>query len=101
MDGNFELEHMNMKNPENDVYLSDGEAFMVQKTHFDYHLQLATDTKEVHLIFVSICMTNTGLIGFNMLQPQGCESGKQREQKTGFHWSGCLCLWTARIFHSS
>src|SRR5258708_12697268 len=41
MDGNFQAEHMRMRNPENDVPLSDGAGFMVSKKPYKLHLQLS------------------------------------------------------------
>ena len=41
MDGNFQAEHMRMRNPENDVLLSDGSEFMVSKKQYKLHLQSA------------------------------------------------------------
>ena len=35
MDGNFQAEHMKMRNPENDVPLSDGAGFMISKKPYD------------------------------------------------------------------
>lgn len=46
-DGNFELEHMNMRDAQSDVFLSDGEAFMVQSSNYNYHLGIGEDTTEV------------------------------------------------------
>ena len=36
MDGNFQAEHIKMRNPENDVLLSDGTRFMVSKKPYAY-----------------------------------------------------------------
>ena len=43
MDGNFQAEHMRMRNPENDVALSDGTGFMVNKSLYESHLKLAVE----------------------------------------------------------
>ncbi|KAF8267233.1 hypothetical protein EI94DRAFT_1701133 [Lactarius quietus] len=43
MDGNFQAEHMRMRNPENDVPLSDGTGFMVSQMPYEWHLKLAVD----------------------------------------------------------
>ena len=47
MDGNFQVEHMRMKNPENNVSLSDGTGFMVSKKPYKSHLKLAVERWQV------------------------------------------------------
>lgn len=47
MDGNFQAEHMRMKNPENDVPLSDGTGFMVSKKPYELHLKSAVERQQV------------------------------------------------------
>ena len=47
MDGNFQAEHMRMRNPENDVPLSDGAGFMVGKKPYELHLKLAVERQQV------------------------------------------------------
>jgi hypothetical protein len=49
MDGNFQAEHMKMRNPENDVPLSDGAGFMVSKKQYESHLRLAVERRQVSL----------------------------------------------------
>ena len=49
MDGNFQAEHMRMKNPENDIPLSDGAGFMVSKKLYKSHLKLAVKRQQVAL----------------------------------------------------
>ncbi|KAG1724150.1 uncharacterized protein EDB91DRAFT_1087569 [Suillus paluster] len=44
VDGNFTAQHMNMKNPEEDVSLTDGEGYMVTELPYQAHLK---DSKEV------------------------------------------------------
>ncbi|KAF8260224.1 hypothetical protein EI94DRAFT_1773742 [Lactarius quietus] len=46
MDGNFQAEHMKMRNPENDVPLSDGTGFMVSQIPYELHLQLAVERQQ-------------------------------------------------------
>ncbi|KAH9020129.1 hypothetical protein EDB85DRAFT_1872687, partial [Lactarius pseudohatsudake] len=46
MDGNFQAEHMKMRNPENDVPLSDGTGFMVSQTAYESHLKSALTLKQ-------------------------------------------------------
>jgi hypothetical protein len=50
MDGNFQAEHMRMRNPENDVPLSDGTGFMVKKAPYKLHLKSAVERKQVRSI---------------------------------------------------
>jgi len=50
MDGNFQAEHMRMRNPENDVPLSDGTGFMVSKKPYKVHLKSAVDRRQVRSI---------------------------------------------------
>ncbi len=47
MDGNFVSEHLQMKNPADDVKLSDGHGFMVTAERYEAHLKVANDTREV------------------------------------------------------
>ena len=50
MDGNFQVEHMRMRNPENDVPLSDGTGFMVRKKPYEAHLKSAAEKQQVRFI---------------------------------------------------
>ena len=50
MDGNFQAEHIRMRNPENDVLLSDGAGFMVSKKPYKLHLKSAVDWWQVSSI---------------------------------------------------
>jgi hypothetical protein len=50
MDGNFQAEHMKMRNPENDIPLSDGAGFMVSKSPYELHLKSAVDGRQVGTI---------------------------------------------------
>jgi hypothetical protein len=58
VDGNFELEHLAMKDPLLDVSLSNGEGFMVEDFQYQYHLGLAKDATEVkvHLDILHYCL---------------------------------------------
>ena len=51
MDGNFQAEHMRMRNPESDVPLSDGTGFMVSKKQYKSHLNSAVERQQVKSIF--------------------------------------------------
>jgi hypothetical protein len=50
MHGNFQAEHMKMKNPENDVPLSKGTGFMVSRIPYKLHLQSASERQQVSSI---------------------------------------------------
>ena len=52
MDGNFQAEHMRMRNPENDVTLSDGAGFMVSKSPYESHLKSAVERRQVRYMFL-------------------------------------------------
>ncbi|KAI9447428.1 hypothetical protein H4582DRAFT_2051188 [Lactarius indigo] len=47
MDGNFQAEHMKMRNPENDIPLSEGTGFMVSQEPYESHLKLAVERQQV------------------------------------------------------
>ena len=48
IDGNFQAEHMKMRNPENDISLSEGTGFMVSQKPYQLHLQLAFERCPAH-----------------------------------------------------
>jgi hypothetical protein len=50
MDGNFQAEHMKMRNPEKDVPLSDGTGFMVSRIPYELHLRSAIERRQVSFI---------------------------------------------------
>lgn len=45
-DGNFKAESLKMKNPEDDVWLSDGHGFFVTNRPYKEHLKVAKEVKE-------------------------------------------------------
>lgn len=47
VDGNFTAQHMNMRQPELDIYLSDGLGYMVTEAEYQAHLTSATESREV------------------------------------------------------
>jgi hypothetical protein len=47
MDRNFQAEHMKMRNPENDVPLSEGTGFMVSQILYESHLKSAAERWQV------------------------------------------------------
>jgi hypothetical protein len=50
VDGNFTAQHMNMRQPQLDVFLSDGLGYMVTDTDYQAHLASATESKEVNQV---------------------------------------------------
>ncbi|KAG1850364.1 hypothetical protein DFJ58DRAFT_842440 [Suillus subalutaceus] len=46
VDGNFTAQHMNMRQPEFDIFLSDGLGYMVTEGDYRAHLASATESKE-------------------------------------------------------
>lgn len=47
MDGNFTAVHQKQKRPEDDVWLTDGDGFMVQQARYKAHLAVSKEVKEV------------------------------------------------------
>jgi hypothetical protein len=47
VDGNFSLEHMKMKSDADDVFLNDGEGYMVEWIPYKQHLEDSIETKQV------------------------------------------------------
>lgn len=47
VDGNFTAQHMNMRQPELDIFLSDGLGYMVEEGDYKAHLASATESREV------------------------------------------------------
>ena len=47
MDGNFQGQHMKMRNPADDVSLADGKGFFVQDKQYKEHLKTAATTAPV------------------------------------------------------
>ena len=49
LDGNFKAQHHKMRDPEDDVPLADGHAFMVTDAPYKEHLKTAAEFREVRL----------------------------------------------------
>jgi hypothetical protein len=47
IDGNRKTDHMKMKHPEDDVWLTDGEGYFVPRATYAEHLRTAQRIKEV------------------------------------------------------
>jgi hypothetical protein len=52
MDGNFQAEHMKMRHPENDIPLTEGTGFMVNRTPYELHLKSASERRQVSAISI-------------------------------------------------
>lgn len=52
MDGNFSADHLKMRNPDDDVSITDGSGFMVGDERYKAHLRIAKDHKEVGTRFM-------------------------------------------------
>jgi hypothetical protein len=50
-DGNFKLEHMNLKNQEDDVFLNKGSGYLADPDIYGTHIANSTEVKEVCLFF--------------------------------------------------
>ena len=48
LDGNFSAQHQHMKNPQDDVRLSDGHGYMVTSAPYKEHLRTAVQFKQVN-----------------------------------------------------
>lgn len=64
VDGNFTAQHMKMRRPEDDVWLSDGLAYMVANRPYGDHVSKAADNEEVYNIYGSLLVQGMGLTGF-------------------------------------
>jgi hypothetical protein len=52
VDGNFTAQHMNMRQPKLDIFLSDGLGYMVAEREYQAHLASATESREVSSFFL-------------------------------------------------
>lgn len=50
-DGNFKLENLKMRNPSDDVRLSDGEMFFVGSASYNEHLRITPERKQASFEF--------------------------------------------------
>jgi hypothetical protein len=51
-DGNFTAEQLKMKKPQDDVHLTDGDAFFTTRKPYYDHLKVAVEIREVCLLFI-------------------------------------------------
>ena len=49
MDGNFVAEHQHMRNPEEEVWLSDGDGYFVENTAYKEYVRTTSEQKQVRL----------------------------------------------------
>jgi hypothetical protein len=94
---------MKLRNPEDDVALADGHAFMVETEPYLKHLSNSTDMKQVwHATFVSDRMAYTDpQLEVILSQLQGDGFGQFKQKKQGCHWHRCLCLCPAWLLYST
>jgi hypothetical protein len=57
VDGNFTAQHMNMKTPEEDVSLTDGEGYMVMEGPYQAHLKESVEGKDVSHFLTTVQVT--------------------------------------------
>lgn len=69
VDGNFSLEHMRMKKSEDDVFLSDGEGYMVQMLPYQEHLKTSIETTQVCLSQICYLYILNMFLACYMCQP--------------------------------
>ena len=66
MDGNFVSEHLRMRNPSDDIALSDGHGFMVTSGPYETHLKIANDTREVQHLSQELLITSTDIYAYRL-----------------------------------
>ena len=47
LDGNFSASHLKQGSPEDDVWLTEGEGIMVERTHYESHINITIEIREV------------------------------------------------------
>ena len=47
VDGNFKADHLKQKNDDTDVWLTDGEGFMTERSRYEAHLNAAKESTQV------------------------------------------------------
>jgi hypothetical protein len=72
VDGNFSLEHMKMKNSKDDVFLSDGEGYMVEMSPYQEHLDMSLETTQVCLWQDLLIQCSHYVTVCHLCQPQSC-----------------------------
>ena len=54
IDGNFKGDHVRMRNPKDDVKLTNGEGYMVADSRYQEHLKITKEVKQVHSVTVNL-----------------------------------------------
>jgi len=47
LDGNFHADHVKMRRPEDDVWLTNGEGYLVEDSRYEKHLGVSKEPKQV------------------------------------------------------
>jgi hypothetical protein len=80
VDGNFSAEHLHMKNPNDDVELTNGTGYFVERQRYQQHIKEAVEIRQVSPLVCCIVMQQnlhwSFLTEVNMFQAQGCVSGQ-------------------------
>jgi hypothetical protein len=50
VDGNFTADHIKQTRPNDDVWLTEGEGVMTERTSYDAHIKAAKDIPDVSLV---------------------------------------------------
>jgi len=56
MDGNYKADHMKMKNPQDDVWIADGEGYFASDEVYKQHILMTKDHEEVKLHNIMHCI---------------------------------------------
>jgi hypothetical protein len=62
IDGNFSADHVKMRNPEDDVCLTNGQGYMVEDSRYQKHLAITTEVKQVMGYYIMYMLTNSDVI---------------------------------------
>ena len=84
-----------MKKDADDVFLNDGEGYMVEWMPYIQHLEGSIETKQViPLPYSSLKILILLISDNNLCQSQGCHSSQCKQEKSGCNrcWCMCMCL---------
>ena len=62
MDGNFQGEHMKMRNPSDDVILADGKGFFVEDRRYKDHLKASPFSAPVCILIFLIFVWQSNIV---------------------------------------
>ena len=69
-DGNFKADHLKQKNDDTDVWLTDGEGFMTERSRYEAHLNAAKESTQVIQFPTSDCrLINTDSNAETVMSP--------------------------------